>query len=179
MLHPMRQPRASEAKFCKSVLKRLEVGEPLNNDDDVSVIGHLRTASIRTKLWDKGTYGSEWNAEFAQAALEIRQHGNERWVNAKHCPTPSARVVRPLQGPAPLRGSEVRHTRKGRALTEQLHRPPQEPRADQVVPYAIRSLRASLGLTESKRKEAGRIASSKKGNPRLSIRGRTASIEDE
>ncbi len=82
VLHPMRQARASEAKVRESVLERLEIGEALNNDRHVRVIGHPRRASIQQELRDKRADDCEGDAELAQASLEIHHHRNERRLNS-------------------------------------------------------------------------------------------------
>jgi hypothetical protein len=82
VLHPMRQARAGEAEVRKSVLERLEIGEASNDDGRVRVVGRPRRASVQEELRNQGTHDSEWDAEFAQAALQIRDYRNERGLNS-------------------------------------------------------------------------------------------------
>lgn len=114
VLHPMRQARASEAEFRKSVLERLEIGEALNNDGHVRVVGHPRRASIQKQLWNKGTHDSEWDTELAQAALQIGHDRNQAALNTWHRREPWARAVRQLRAPVPFRDIAARRKRVGR-----------------------------------------------------------------
>jgi hypothetical protein len=82
VLHPVRHTRAREAERRQSVFQCLELGETVNQDGDVRVVGHLRGASVQEQLWHKGADDSEWNTEFAETALQVGDDLNQAWFNA-------------------------------------------------------------------------------------------------
>jgi hypothetical protein len=61
----MRQACASEVECRKSILERLEIGETVNDDRDVSVVRHLNWRNTQKQLWNESTHDSEWNSELA------------------------------------------------------------------------------------------------------------------